>query len=210
MTTDKFWTFPQIADRAAQNKESKHWRSHADDYLGDLVGDYWRGRFEQVFHHPMGFWSQPPDPITREVTWKMLGGARPLAFHGVKEREYPDWEALAEVPSEDYGVGCSPPGIRNTILAQHRLSEVDAHNWIRRQGQAKPSPGRPAKWDWDGAVAHLLAVANTPDGLPENQAKVELLVAEWFHRTYDCAPAESAIRKHVQPWCKDVFRKASK
>ena len=163
-----------------------------------------------ICHSTIGFASQTPDTITREVTWSVLGAARPPAFHGVREREYPDWDALAEVPPEDYGVGCSPPGIRNTILAQLRLPEVEARDWIRRQGKAKRSPGRPGKWDWDGAVAHLLAVANAPDGLPEIQAKIEDIVADWFVRMYDDAPTESAIRKHVSAWCKYVFPKASK
>jgi hypothetical protein len=69
--------------------------------------------------------------------------------------------------------------------------------------------GRKPTWDWGGAVAHLLSVANTPDGLPEVQADIERLVADWFRQTVDDEPVESAIRKHVSGWCKGVLGEAS-
>ena len=212
MTADnKFWPFPKIADTAAQEKHGERWRLFADDYLGALVADFWRSRVQQVFHRSIGFVSQTPDTITREVVWRMLGVvARPLAFHGVQEREMPDWEALAQVPPEDYGPGLSPPGIRSTFMVQLLLPEAEARDWIRMRGKAKRPRARPVEWDWDGAVAHLLAVANTPNGLPETQVKIEHLVEDWFDRTYGDTPVESAIRKHVKIWCKDVFLKASK
>lgn len=61
--------------------------------------------------------------------------------------------------------------------------------------------GRPAKWDWDAALAHIVALANKPDGLPTGpgaQARIEELIAEWFiDRTGD-APAISQIRARAQ------------
>ncbi len=205
MTADKFWTFPQIAAIAAQDKKGKYWRSYTDDYLGVVVGDFWRGRFGRVFHRPLGFANRTPDIITRQIVWRMLGVAKPPAFHGVRENEHPDWAALAKVPPEDYGVGCSPPGIRNTFLVQLLLPEAEARDWIHKQGKPKSARGRPTEWNWDGAVGHLIAVANTMDGLPDTQADIERLVADWFSDTYDAQPAESAIRKHVCTWCKEVL-----
>jgi hypothetical protein len=72
----------------------------------------------------------------------------------------------------------------------------------------QPRRGRKPTWDWDGPVGHLLSVANTPDGLPDHQADIELLVAKWFRDTFDAEPVESAIRKHVSAWCKGVLGKA--
>ncbi len=68
--------------------------------------------------------------------------------------------------------------------------------------------GRKPIWDWEGAFAHLLWVANCPDGLPRVQADIERLVADWFRQTVDNEPAESAIRKRVSVWCKEVLGKA--
>jgi hypothetical protein len=62
--------------------------------------------------------------------------------------------------------------------------------------------GRPMKWDWEGAIAAVVAEANrNPDGLPDGygaQTKIEKMMAEWFlERAADC-PAESEIRKRAQ------------
>jgi hypothetical protein len=57
--------------------------------------------------------------------------------------------------------------------------------------------GRPTKWDWDGAMSHVIAVAQTPDGLPTGhgaQAKIESMIAEWFEAETGNSPAISQIR----------------
>ena len=75
------------------------------------------------------------------------------------------------------------------------------------EGEDQPATrGRPVRWDWGGAVGHLLSVANTPDGLPDTQADIERLVAGWFSTTGGDEPAESAIREHVSTWCPDAAR----
>ncbi len=197
MTADnKFWAFPKIADTAAQENHKERWRLFADDYLGALVGDYWRDRFEQVFHHPGGFASQTPDPITREVTWKVLGGTRPLAFHGVQEGEHPDWEALAQAAPEDYGPGLSPPGIRSTFMVQLLLPEAEARDWIRRQGKTKLPPGRPQKYDWDAFWREIVKVADM-DGLPETKAELVEHMSEWCEIAWGEEPASSVIREKI-------------
>lgn len=147
VTTDKFWPFPKIADLAAQDQDGKHWRSTTDDYLGALAGDFWPNHFPQVFHSSFGIWGNEPRLITREVVWRMLGAARPLAFHDIQEGEDPDWEELAKAGPEDYGSELSPPGIRNTALAELLLLEAEARDWIRSQGKVKRPQGRPARYD---------------------------------------------------------------
>jgi hypothetical protein len=64
------------------------------------------------------------------------------------------------------------------------------------------SGGRPPKYDWEGALAHVVAVANTPDGLetgPGAQAAIERLIADHFARASNdgSAPCESQIRKRA-------------
>lgn len=64
------------------------------------------------------------------------------------------------------------------------------------------SRGRPPKYDWEGALAHVTAVANTPDGLetgPGAQAAIERLITDYFARTSNngTAPCESEIRKRA-------------
>jgi hypothetical protein len=60
--------------------------------------------------------------------------------------------------------------------------------------------GRNTVWDWEGAMRHLVIVANTPDGLPQLQADTERLVARYFEdRTDGHSPVTSAIRAKVAP-----------
>ena len=193
---NKFWTFPQIADRAAQGKEGKHWRSHADDYFGALVGDFWRSRFHQVFHRSIGFGSRTPDTITRETVWRILGVTRPAAFDHFRDNNYPDWDALAQAAPEDYGPGLSPPGIRDTFLAQLLLPEVEARDWIRKQGKAKRRRGRPQKYDWDAFWREIVKVADM-DGLPETKAELVEHMSEWCAITWGEEPASSVIREKI-------------
>lgn len=57
--------------------------------------------------------------------------------------------------------------------------------------------GRPTKWDWDGAMSHVIATAQTPDGLPTGhgaQAKIEAMIADWFETETGNSPAISQIR----------------
>lgn len=64
----------------------------------------------------------------------------------------------------------------------------------------KRSIGRPPKWDWEGALAFMIAEAQTPDGLPMGagaQARIEEMITEWFIRGTGDAPATSQIRERA-------------
>ncbi len=61
--------------------------------------------------------------------------------------------------------------------------------------------GRPRKWDWEGAMAHLTGVAQHPDGLPSGvaaQAQIERIMGDWFVGTTGDSPAVSQIRSRAQ------------
>ncbi len=66
--------------------------------------------------------------------------------------------------------------------------------------QRRSRIGRPPKWDWEGAIAHVAAIANRPDGLPEGagaQAKLEQIMMEWFVAATGDAPTPSEIRRRA-------------
>lgn len=63
--------------------------------------------------------------------------------------------------------------------------------------------GRPKKWDWEGALIHLIAIANKPDGLPEGeraQARITRLMLEWFaaNSSDGNTPAESEAKSRAR------------
>jgi hypothetical protein len=69
--------------------------------------------------------------------------------------------------------------------------------------------GRPRKWDWEGAMAALVAVAQHPDGLPTGpgaQAKVEKMTADWFAKEAGDTPAPSQIRQHISALLRGLKR----
>lgn len=75
---------------------------------------------------------------------------------------------------------------------------------IPAEPSAPPSArGRPAKWDWEGALAHLVTIANGIDGLEAlatdelRQADVERAICDWFISKVGEAPVESEIRKRA-------------
>lgn len=60
--------------------------------------------------------------------------------------------------------------------------------------------GRPARWDWEGALAHIVSLAQHPDGLPTGpgaQARVEEMIADWFMKEAGDSPSESQIRQRA-------------
>jgi hypothetical protein len=68
------------------------------------------------------------------------------------------------------------------------------------EGAAPPRrrAGRPAEWGWGAAMAHLTAIANSPDSLPDVQADAERMVEKYFaDRNDGRSPALSAIREKV-------------
>ncbi len=79
-------------------------------------------------------------------------------------------------------------------------ASLRAESKSQAESFASRSLGRPTKWDWDGAMAFVVAQAQTPDGLPTGhgaQAKIEAMVADWFETETGDSPAISQIRKRA-------------
>lgn len=60
--------------------------------------------------------------------------------------------------------------------------------------------GRPPKWDWEGAFAHVISLATTPAGLPTGQgaqARIEELMSSWFMDETGNEPAASQVRSRA-------------
>jgi len=85
------------------------------------------------------------------------------------------------------------PGLTQSPIAVSSLSPAIEMNDATVRG-------RPAKWDWDGAMAYLVALANYPDGLDVlaegelRQADIERALSEWFIGKTGNAPVTSQIR----------------
>jgi hypothetical protein len=94
------------------------------------------------------------------------------------------------------------PGLcfdRGAIEILQPTAELMAPAQDQAEGRARL--GLPRSWDWDGAMTHLLAIAQTPDGLPTGpgaQAQIERAVADWFMTRTGNTPSTSQVRHHVK------------
>jgi hypothetical protein len=73
--------------------------------------------------------------------------------------------------------------------------ELESNTSRQRQ-----SIGRPAKWNWDGAMAFVVSQAQMPDGLPVGdgaQARIEEMISSWFDRETGDSPAASQVRQRA-------------
>lgn len=81
------------------------------------------------------------------------------------------------------------------------MSFPDGQLPIRAAAERRGAIGRPPKWDWESALAHIISKAQTPDGLPSGsgaQAEIERMMADWFVQTENASPSESQIRTRAQ------------
>ena len=59
--------------------------------------------------------------------------------------------------------------------------------------------GRPRAYDMEEFYIRLVEIANTPDGLPVRKADLERMMLEWCQMNWNREPAESTIRKWLDP-----------
>jgi hypothetical protein len=59
--------------------------------------------------------------------------------------------------------------------------------------------GRPKHWDWERLLQEMVLLANTPDGLPDTQAKLERWAAKKCFELFGHEPATSSIRSKIAP-----------
>ena len=87
---------------------------------------------------------------------------------------------------------------------------------VCRIAQEEPLPligsgkkrGRPRIWNWDEIFAEVIALANTPDGLPETRAALSRFIAEYCQRTYGNEPSPSTVKEKVSSIFDRLSRKA--
>jgi len=82
------------------------------------------------------------------------------------------------------------------------ITPLESHENASRKDRTGVG-GAPKKYDWEMALAHVAAVANTPDGIPTGvsgevtNADVTNLLTEWFAQKLDQEPSSSEVRKRA-------------
>ena len=87
-------------------------------------------------------------------------------------------------------------------LQNHRAAFTGLGPGADSSTKGRERRGRPPKYDWEGALIHMVVEANCPDGLPTDerggQAQIEKMIEDWFISSIGDAPSISEIRKRAQ------------
>lgn len=189
------------ADRAQLENEDDDFRlpilrtleaAHPYDKV-ETIREDWQGREDDVL--PFGL--IPASTINWEA-----GSLVAELLHGLIPNE---WLAATE---ETFEVGKSETlvislsGLRFELNAIEMLAPGAAAPPIeaKQSTPASKKGGRPIKWNWEGALAHIASLANKPDGLPTDagaQARIARLITDWFITEAGEAPADSEVRKRA-------------
>jgi hypothetical protein len=205
-----------MADRDALI--AKEWSS---DFANKLLGK----RLDDSIEDDHAGWSSKEEP--RQASAGTVLFATDIDWEGgVLEGEYPEstissneflfWDRdelfVSAFPDPDYIVrleGLSFPLDRIELLRPTTGEGVLIHS----KSTAATRIGRPQKWDWEGAMATLVAAAQHPDGLPTGpgaQAKIEKLIAEWFIEETGDAPSASQVRQRASTLIRRMTKPESK
>lgn len=120
-----------------------------------------------------------------------------------------DWSSLADLNGTwwETGNGEWPDCEAKYLGIQIHAGDMGVHLGEREVSRrldvgVTAKRGRPAKWQWEHALAHLVAIANGPDGLhpldaPITDSFIAGLLAEWFQENQGDQPSDSELRKHA-------------
>jgi hypothetical protein len=110
----------------------------------------------------------------------------PDAFALLQDATLDHLEKLEEVVEQGHGMPLTSVTLkfaadRFDIVRSGLIHTLDSH----RPSVATPkhAGGRPPKYEWERALAHIAALANLPDGLPTGpkaQADITRLMNDWF------------------------------
>jgi len=181
---------PKLADQLAGgeglnkvNDEQCHWQPEYGPEPIDLGWIF----FAEEIDWEKGSISVPRVPTDRDTGDWMF-----------PSREFFDSEfENAEYEAEFQGMAFNFAAIE-MLLPNSNLGQ-EAAGVTRSSGDGR-RVGRPPKWDWEGSISHVVAKAQTPDGLPTGpgaQARIEEMISEWFIGETGDSPSSSQIRQRA-------------
>lgn len=149
---------------------------------------------------PMMFWigSVAEDPAARQpipTEFFMLDGVRgfdyedgaiaPFSFEGHDLEEYSRFLRRCTVPAAGSADHWAHVIVRRdgfiTFLRDHLGADLSYDTDMIPALAAPIVSGRPRKYDWAGAAAHITAKANTPDGIGDwSQGKIARTMVDWL------------------------------
>lgn len=161
------------------------------DREGDL-SHFKRTLTQRSFEEICGFFE-----VIGDTSWDANNGLRA----GVEYAVWDTGDFKAKVPMDFSDVTLTVVGLQfdrkalRSSFGEEPQPHVTPAFAIRSNGG-----GRPPKYDWEGALIHIAALANLPDGLPTGpgaQAEIARRIADWFASAAGECPADSEIRRRA-------------
>lgn len=148
--------------------------------------------------------------LTKAVSGVSTVSEAPEAFLLVRNTVAGHLLDLERMIEQGRGVPLSPAPLKvinERFAAVSQRAYQNLENYRSSFSVSKSEGGRPQKWDWESALIHVIAEANTLDGLPIDrgaQAQIEKMISEWFMRKTGNSPADSEIRKRASAVMKAI------
>jgi hypothetical protein len=192
---------------------------YSDEMAAKLIGRNHQDRFDD---DPV-IWSTSEEPRRVDIGFFLYASDIDFdqGYLEVDWFEVGDGLSKAIFPSDDlFGTDLDNPDYEAEVrglsfefsqieLLLPQLELRQSSGFMAEPADKRHSVGRPPKWDWEGALASVIAQANHPDGLPTGsgaQARIEEMMANWFMRTTGDAPAESQIRQRAAKIMRTIKR----
>ncbi|WP_347269707.1 hypothetical protein [Rhizorhabdus histidinilytica] len=153
--------------------------------------------------------------VTEAVTKVLAISSVPDAFTLLPGAVFTYLNELEREVERGHGVSLVPGTLKIVSDKFDRMRTELSHQLDSHRFQflePKNKGGRSGKLDWEGALIHLIRLANTPDGLPLGkgaQAEIERIISAWFIRQTGKSPAESEIRKRASPIMRQIGKVGS-
>ncbi len=189
-----------IADYDTKEKQQRAAMARATDALlrrlteGSLLARPVWFRFVQGRHEEgdeLVFHLQEQDRVISPNFWRTLQRLRNVANI--------DWIA-GDFSFEDDDSGVYATGSASGVKFDH--AGLPALDLLTAKPPTNPG-GKPRKWDWDGALLHLAAIAHgsadglfRDDGKDPNQSDIARHLRAWFIDVHKDAPENSQLRDY--------------
>lgn len=151
--------------------------------------------------------------IREAVSGAAAVSAAPEAFLLVRHAVAAHLLDLERMVEQGRGIPLPPATLKminERFSAVRQRSEQDLENYRASFSGPRNTGGRRPKHDWEGALIHVAAQANLPDGLLDEeggtQADIEKMISEWFIQRTGNSPAESEIRKRASAVMKAISK----
>lgn len=136
------------------------------------------------------------DDATEETIAKELWGYKVNWIDG--KLHYDDFETGVDITY--CGIRVSAQDLMNKFPEKYKkIDAVENTGHTSNVQNIAAKAGRKPAYDWLTFTYEIIRIANGPDGLPDSQAELERVMAEWCSQNWEKEPGETSLKDHIRP-----------